>query len=181
MIMIEMLDNDITLCEAQAQLFEYAASQGYDVESFALAFLSSDFCRRAFDTIYSRFHCADAEECEDFYLPEIEEKLTKSSKRENNVAYEIGFLYRLLYIFTSIPSAELVCIIPFDTMLRKAIVAEHYGYDEMALDLMKEFGLPENRFDKDFVPLSQEQIAELELHSKQEHEDLCKKHLKNEN
>ena len=41
------------------------------MEWFANQYLSSDFCRRSMDTIYSRFFVADELEHLDFIIPEI--------------------------------------------------------------------------------------------------------------
>ena len=46
---------DYDICMTQSRIYKYIAQCGYDVNRFSDAFLMSDFCRRAFDTIYSRF------------------------------------------------------------------------------------------------------------------------------
>lgn len=46
---------DYKICRTQQRLYEYAARHGYEIEQFSNFFLSSDFCSRAFDVLYSRF------------------------------------------------------------------------------------------------------------------------------
>ena len=114
-----MRDVEYNICETQQDIFEYMAQKGYDMKVFSDAYLSSDFCRRAMDTNYSRFLLEDTEECADFFMPEIGHMLTKVSDNKMfnlDVAAWIGFTYRQLYIETGTPSAELIKIIPFERM-----------------------------------------------------------------
>lgn len=132
---------DYDICETQQNIFEYAVQAGYDLKSFAEAYLGSSFCRRAFDTLYSRFQIADAEECADFFMPEIEKQLVKSTSKcdYDSVAGDVGFMYRLLYIKTGIPSKELLKIIPFEDMAKKALNFDHYGFEESADELIEKY------------------------------------------
>ena len=114
---MDLVEYDI--CRTQARIYRYIASQGYDLPIFSDAYLTSDFCRRAFDTIYSRFQVADELECLDFIFPEINEKLVKNNTWfDEDVAYWIGFTYRQCYIETEIPSRELASRISFASMCR---------------------------------------------------------------
>ncbi len=100
-----MIDNtnrvDYLICRTQQQIYEYMAEQGYDMAVFSNAYLSSDFCKREMDTLYSRFQTEFPNECADFFIPEICNKLRK---RENtnvtaydiSLAGDIGYMYRLL-------------------------------------------------------------------------------------
>lgn len=118
-----MLETERITCETQQHIYEYMAVQGYDMEVFSNSFLSSNFCRRAFDTIYSRFQWHTVEENSDFFMPEIADKLTKFENGcwfEPDEAAWLGFTYRHLYIETKVPSAQLVKIYEFKRLL------EHY-------------------------------------------------------
>jgi len=131
------------ICEIQAHLFEYVANQGVDIEWFTKAYLCSDFCRRAMDTIYSRFQTADELEHLDFLLPEVGtlQEYEDNTMFDPDVAWWIGFTYRQLYIQTQISSKELYERISFETMCRY-YPGLHTVDEEMATDIICEnFGL----------------------------------------
>lgn len=109
------------ICRTQQRIYEYMASEGYDIASFSDAYLSSDFCRRAMDTVYSRFQLETPLECSDFYMPEIGSQLKKLAPGmmyDIDVAGWIGFTYRQIYMKTGTPSASLAKLIPFQAMER---------------------------------------------------------------
>lgn len=136
-----MFDIGARCCEVQQRIYEFAANKGYNIESFSNAYLQSSFCKRAFDTIYSRFMSADVEESADFFIPEIASNLTKEKNDYNSYAGEIGYIYRALFVRTSIPSEELFKKVPFSAVAKKAVVSNHYGYDECVNELMNEYHL----------------------------------------
>lgn len=110
---------DYDICKTQQRIYEYMASEGYDMKSFSNAYLASDFCRRAMDTVYSRFQLETPYECADFYMPEIESqliKLTPGTIYSPDIAGWIGFTYRQIYIETGTSSSALSKLIPFDVM-----------------------------------------------------------------
>ena len=110
---------EFDICETQGRIYEIMAINGYDMKLSSDLYLHSDFCRRYFDTIYSRFQVADAEESIDFIIPEIKDKikvLDDNKEFSPKVAYWIGFTYRQLYMETDIPSNELGDKISFEKM-----------------------------------------------------------------
>lgn len=106
------------ICETQADIYEYIAKLGYDMEIFSNLYLKSEWCNKSMDTLYSRFQFADKLECLDFILDEIGYKLKKLDNKyfDCDVAYWIGFTYRQIYSETGIKSNELADIIPFAKM-----------------------------------------------------------------
>ena len=109
------------ICQTQGWIYKLAAKMGYDMKLFSDMYLKSDFCRRAFDTKYSRFQLSDAEESMDFILPEIGNCIKKMEQDEifsPDVAEWIGFVYRQLYIETQIPSKVLQETVSFTSMCR---------------------------------------------------------------
>ena len=115
--MLEGIYYDI--CMTQSHIYRYIAQCGYDVKRFSDAFLLSDFCRRAFDTIYSRFQLEDVLECMDFIAPEISSDLIMNRDNvifDEDVAAWIGFTYRQLYIETKVNSSNLVGKVSFRTL-----------------------------------------------------------------
>ena len=110
---------DYEICDNQGRIYEYMARVGYDMQIFSDLYLGSDFCKRAFDTTYSRFQYADEMECLDFLMPEIGERclyMDKDIMFSPDVAKWIGFTYRQLYIATGIASAKLKNLVPFLSM-----------------------------------------------------------------
>ncbi len=132
------------ICRNQGELYRYIARHGYDLKAFSDAYLTSDFCRRAFDTTYSRFQFADEEECLDFIWPEIGEvpSLPDGQCFEPDVAFWIGFVYRQLYIKTGVCSRELLRKLPFEKMCGY-YPGLHTIDEDMAIDIIcKDFALP---------------------------------------
>lgn len=129
---------DYNICNTQGKIYEYAAKLGYDLSVFSSLYLKSDFCRRAFDTIYSRFQYHDEEESWDFLYPEIKDRLTvygEGKSFDGGVAYWIGFTYRQLYIEGGISSAELADGIDFNTMCNY-YPGLHTVDEDMAYDII---------------------------------------------
>ena len=116
-----MIDNiEYDICETQMRIYRYYAKRKYNMEIFSNAYLSSDFCKRAMDTKYSRFQLEDVGECSDFFMPEIENKLTIDTeiKIPVEVVEWIGFAYRQLWFETRIFSKDLCKIVPFSAMVK---------------------------------------------------------------
>ena len=105
--MIDDIHYDI--CMTQSRIYRYVAQCGYEVKRFSDAFLASDFCRRAFDTIYSRFQLEDVFECMDLIV-------SHNLYFDEDVAAWIGFTYRQLYIETEVNSSRLVTVVSFQTL-----------------------------------------------------------------
>ena len=114
-----MDDIGYDICETQGAIYVYMAKEGYDMNVFSDNYLKSNFCRRAFDTEYSRYQDEFPNECADFYMPEIGDKLVCypfGCCFDSEEAEWIGFTYRQLYIDTGIYSSELADIVPFEEM-----------------------------------------------------------------
>lgn len=159
---------DYKICQTQGRIYELIADNGYDVPLFSSLFLQSDFCRRSFDTIYSRFQLADELECMDFIIPEIQDRFPGIKSNpiytdggahiaddvpieyfrkypdtcfSPDVAYWIGFTYRQLYIETGTYSSELAERLSFGAMCRY-YPGLHTVDEDMATDIICEnFGL----------------------------------------
>lgn len=144
-----MTDIDYSICETQARLFKYIVENNYDIEDFIVKYMKSDFCKRAMDTMYSRFQSEDEEECLDFIIPEIGTLKENINKYYNiDEIYWIGFIYRQLYIETSIPSSKLIDILPLKTM-HKYYPGLHTVEENMQADIICEnFNLSKNYYIK---------------------------------
>lgn len=178
----EMIENiygmkdgmDYAICRTQEDIYKYMVQEGYDIKVFSEAYLSCDFCRRAMDTIYSRFQMEFPNECADFFMPEIESLLVKANGENKfaECAGDIGFMYRLLYIETSVPSAELAKRVPFDKIALMVPSFSRYGYKKMADGIIEAFDLPRKRYDSDHVPLTKQEMEEMEQEMLREHQEL---------
>ncbi len=149
-----MTDYCLRICYTQRKIYEYMAELGYDIKVFSDEYLSSDFCHRSMDGIYSRFQTEFANECADFYMPEIGDKLvmaTEATEINVVIAGVVGYLYRYLQLMTCMKSAELAKIVPFDRMLDYAYDADHVGFDEIIERVMDEFSLERNEFSIDKI------------------------------
>ena len=138
-----MTEVDYDICQNQGRLYSFVAKEGFCMEWFSEAYLKSSFCKRAFDTIYSRFQLADELECLDFILPEIGtiKMLPKEERFSPDVASWIGFTYRQLYMETQILSEILADKVDFATMCRY-YPGLHTIEEDMAIDIIcKDKGL----------------------------------------
>lgn len=140
-----------SICDTQQRIYRYMAENSYNMKVFSDAYLNSDFCSRAMDTIYSRFQMHDELESYDFYMPEIEKQLVVYMDKmdDPDMSAWIGFTYRHLFFATSIRSAELVEIIPYETMCNY-YPGLHTVDEDNALDIIcHDFHLEkENYFEK---------------------------------
>ena len=83
---------DYDICKTQGSIYRQMAWDSYDMKEFSNLYLHSNFCERAFDTIYSRFQIADRLECLDFIMQEISPvPKNKDGYFDEDVAYWIGF------------------------------------------------------------------------------------------
>lgn len=118
-----MTSVEYAICNVQGNIFEYVASHyTYDTfVAFVPAYLHSDFCKRQWDTQYSRYQMHTPEENLDFIRPELTNIPWTEAKEDDQVfdnaaAHWIGFMYRALYIQTGVASAMLADKIPLSTM-----------------------------------------------------------------
>lgn len=118
-----MTNVEYAICDVQGDIFEYVANHYiYDTfVAFVPAFLHSDFCKRQWDTRYSRYQMHTPEENLDFIQPELVGISWIESKENDQVfnnaaAHWIGFMYRALYIQTGVASAILAEKIPLSHM-----------------------------------------------------------------
>lgn len=114
---------EYAICDVQGDIFEYVANHYiYDTfVAFVPAFLHSDFCKRQWDTRYSRYQMHTPEENLDFIQPELTNIPWTEAKENDQVfnnaaAHWIGFMYRALYIQTGVASAILAEKIPLSHM-----------------------------------------------------------------
>lgn len=118
-----MTNVEYAICDVQGDIFEHVANHYiYDTfVAFVPAFLHSDFCKRQWDTRYSRYQMHTPEENLDFIQPELAGISWIESKENDQVfnnaaAHWIGFMYRALYIQTGVASAILAEKIPLSHM-----------------------------------------------------------------
>lgn len=119
---------DYDICCTVGRIYVLANNTGYKMKEFSNMFLSSNFCKRAFDTTYSVFQLEDEYMSMDYLLKEVNPPMEdKDIMLIEDIAFWIGFIYRYIYIQTLIPSDKLVKKIPYDYLLSKS-------YGLLALD-----------------------------------------------
>lgn len=130
------------ICKTQAEMYREMAYRGYDIGDFSNAYLKSDFCKNAFDTDWSYYQLLGCRECLEALF--IDMPVTKKNPQgffDPDVAYWIGFTYRLLYIETKIPSSMLSDTVTFEAMCRY-YPGLHTVDEEQSIDLIcEDFGL----------------------------------------
>lgn len=139
----KMNEIDTQICETQRAIYDYMSNKLYRMKDFSNAFLNSEFCRRALDTPCSRFQLEKPEVCAEFFMPEIQPGLRKFHSPDK-FAGHVGFTYRMLYILTSIPSAELCKIITYQDMRWWCFeyFIKHYDNEKIAAGFIEKFNLP---------------------------------------
>lgn len=114
-----MLDDiDWKICNTQGEMYRCMAKQGYSIKDFSDIYLSSEWCERNFDTVYSWYQMNDADFNLDYFLDECERQPTKVTGDyfDEDVAFWIGWTYRQLYLELKIPSREIVKHVSFEDM-----------------------------------------------------------------
>lgn len=133
---------DYKICKTQGKIFGYAAKHGYVSKVFSDEYLRSDFCERAFDTIYSRFQFEFPSECMDFILPEIGSRLVMTTEKQDiDLAETVGRLYRCLYFASGKPSRELADLVPFDVMVQYVNLSFMEGEDVAIAQLCEDLNI----------------------------------------
>ena len=176
--MLELKYNDICVCKTQMGIYSFMVKSGYNLERFSYEFLSCDFCNKEMDDYYSHFHTSFPQECADFFMPQIETNLFKEKGEYDLCAGVIGYIYRMLHIFTGIPSKELVSIVPFDEVGDEALTTIHYSCEDVTENIMQRHNLLLKRYDSDAPHLLDEEIEAIKLRAMLEREALERKYLK---
>ncbi len=107
------------ICQKQGEIYEKAATLGYDMQNFSNLFLASNFCNKHFDDIWSIYHASTVNECMYEIKKELNKKLTKytnSMIMNPEICWWIGYTYRQIAIETGQGSLEILKKIPFITM-----------------------------------------------------------------
>ena len=125
------------ICETQGDIFRLANEMKLDMDVFVPAYMKSRFCEKSMDTIYSPFQMADAEECMDFILPEIDVPKLDDIKYDSSILEWIGYTYRHLYFALEKSSKEIIEKVPFLSMLIY-YPGLHTVDEDMAIDIINE-------------------------------------------
>ena len=124
------------ICETQGSIFRCANELKLDMDVFAPKYMMSNFCERNMDIAWSYFQMADAEECLDFILPEIEVPKLESPRYNSSVIEWVGYMYRYLYYGLKKTSKEIIKKVPFNSML-VYYPGLHTEDEDMAVDIIR--------------------------------------------
>lgn len=125
------------ICETQGEIFRCANEMKLDMDSFAPQYMKSRFCEKSMDTIYSPFQMADAEECLDFILAEINVPKLNNIKYDSSATEWVGYTYRHLYFALGKSSKEIVNNVSFISML-VYYPGLHTVDEDMAIEIINE-------------------------------------------
>jgi len=125
------------ICETQGDIFKCANELKLDMDVFVPAYMKSRFCEKSMDTVYSPFQMADAEECLDFILAEIDVPKIKKIKYKPTIIEWIGYTYRQLYFALGKSSREIIDKVSFTSML-VYYPGLHTVDEDMAVDIINE-------------------------------------------
>ena len=126
------------ICRTQAMLFEWAADNKYSFPEFADIYLSSDFCARNMDTVYSTFQLREPLEHMDFIRMECPniDNLISDRNYSGAIAYFAGYIYRALYYNTGLPSYNLIRKYPYNEKIPLWYPGLHTVDYDMATDMI---------------------------------------------
>ena len=124
------------IANEQGEIFEFAEKKGYNMNSFILQYMSSDFCNNEMDSDYSFFHLKPAEVC----FPYIEKEVSylSSSSETINEAMWVGKMYRLLVFKLGISSNKLVKLISPKELDNMAVTYDLYDTEDAVSEIAKE-------------------------------------------
>lgn len=123
-------------CDNQGFVFELAQKIGYDINDFVDKFMTSDFCARELDALYSWFQTSEPEDIMDYVLKEIEPEYS-SETYSNDKLHWIGYMYRYINLRFGINSSEIYKVLPMKDML-VLYVGMHTQDDEYFIDVISD-------------------------------------------
>lgn len=110
------LDVGYEICTSQSRLFVYAIEQDYDDDDFVAKYMTSDFCNREMDAVWSWFQLMNPGYNMAYLLDEV--SLIKSDKHYDLEVFEwVGWMYRYAQLRLEIPSREIYKKMPLSDML----------------------------------------------------------------
>lgn len=117
-------------CKRQAQVFERYAKKGYDMPDFVKKYMNSEFCNLSMDDeIYSPYQVAMVS----VIVDEIASEVTVNKYQDDrlfdpDVAYWVGYMYRLMQIKSGIASRTIYERFDLDDMC-----SVYEGYHTLSL------------------------------------------------
>ena len=127
------------IADAQGDLFGYAEEIGYEMNDFILQYMSSDFCNREIDSVYSFFHFKPPEVIFPYIKKEINCSTTTKEQFEDVVW--VGKIYRYLVFTLGIPSKELVKLISPKELDSMSLRYELYNIEDAVKDIINNIHL----------------------------------------
>lgn len=136
-------------CLAQGFLFKQAYKENYDMPEFINTYLSSDFVKRQVDDWRGRYHQELFLKVILGLLPELKscrkndgDKTSKMMSYFNeDVAYNTGYIYRLLCELTGKNSDEIYKIIPLSDIMYYISMLEEYPYESVARTILEKYNM----------------------------------------
>lgn len=135
----ELSKNDQFTCMTQASLYEYVYREGYDVLAFSDLYISSDFCNREMDSVYSVFQREDPLQILDFVIPQIGELKKMEDSSIYVEAADLGYIYRYLHFLTGLPSVEIGKRVNARSMLAEMHKRMDWNLEDVATEVAAQY------------------------------------------
>ncbi len=126
----------LALCDTQGKLFEMSASEGYESESFAKIFMTSEVSADM-DKDFHHVQWAGKSYILSRMEEECKDMLIKGEVYDTETLYWMGYIYRYWNIYTGESSRNIYKQAPAKTM-RAMYLMYHTMSAEMAIDRLKE-------------------------------------------
>ena len=126
----------LALCDTQGKLFELSGTVGYESESFAKAFMTTDVAADM-DKDFNHIQWAGKSYILSRMEDECKERLKKGQVYDTETLYWMGYIYRYWNIYTGERSRAIYKQAPAKTM-RAMYLMYHTMSPEMAIDRLKD-------------------------------------------
>lgn len=126
----------LALCDTQGKLFELSGTEGYESESFAKTFMTTDI-GADMDKDFNHIQWAGKRYILSRMEDECREELKKGQVYDAETLYWMGYIYRYWNIYTGESSRVIYKQAPANTM-RAMYLMYHTMSPEMAIDRLKD-------------------------------------------
>ena len=126
----------LALCDTQGKLFELSGTVGYESESFAKAFMTTDVAADM-DKDFNHIQWAGKSYILSRMEDECKERLKKGQVYDTETLYWMGYIYRYWNIYTGESSRAIYKQAPAKTM-RAMYLMYHTMSPEMGIERLKD-------------------------------------------
>lgn len=133
------------VCNVFGEIFCDANEYGFDMDDFTKKFLTSNFCARCMDTLWSVYQIWWTSESISELQEEVSIKKISSTLKCRDTLYWIGYIYKLMYYSYGITSKELYVKLPFKKMMYYFYSLHVMSYEQACSEIFEDNFLDEYR------------------------------------